>query len=278
MKRLGWWVLGGLAVAALLLGLVIAGYALDMRVRVSFLDVGQGDAILISQGTNQVLIDGGRDGTLLLARLGRALPFWDRSIETVIMTHPDDDHIGGLSALAGRYSVGEWLMTGATADTESWARVAALASPRVPAVAGTTIRLSGETRLDILWPHTDTPLDPKDTNRASVVTRLSVAGHTFLLTGDLPAAEEWELHPGHADVLKVGHHGSKYSTSDVFLSEVRPSEAVISVGAGNRYGHPAPDILNRLNQHGITVSRTDTDGTVTYHCPETTDACSVSTD
>ena len=278
MKRFGWWILGGLMLIALLFGGAIANYALDTRVKVSFLDVGQGDAILISQGNNQVLVDGGRDGTLLLSRLGRALPFWDRTIETVIMTHPDDDHIGGLAALAGRYQVGQWLMTGAAADTEAWRRLDALAVPRVPAVVGTAIKLSDQTTMDILWTYVDTPFDPQDTNRTSVVTRLSVAGHTFLLTGDLPAAEEWELYPGRAEVLKVGHHGSKYSTSDVFLSEVRPREAIISVGAGNRYGHPAPDILNRLDQHGIAVYRTDHDGTVTYRCPETADPCTVATE
>jgi beta-lactamase superfamily II metal-dependent hydrolase len=167
-------------------------------------------------------------------------------------------------------------MTGAVAETESFRRLDVIASPRIQTRAGLSVKLSEQTALDILWPRTSTPLDPRDTNRASIVGRLSIAEHTFLLTGDLPATEEWDLHPGSIDVLKVGHHGSKSSTSEVLLTEIHPREAIISVGAGNRYGHPAPDILNRLNQHGISILRTDQNGTITYRCPETAEACTFS--
>lgn len=278
-KRWLYWAVGGACVVALVFGGVVATYESDTRVRVSFLDVGQGDAILVSRGGEQLLIDGGRDGQLLLERLGRELPFWDRTIEAVVATHPDEDHVGGLTALAGRYRVGEWLLTGAEHDTAAWASVERAADgARVRAVKGTTVRLSDATRFEILYPFADTVFDDQDTNAGSVVGRLSVGPKTFLLTGDLPMTHEPDVRPGYADVLKVGHHGSKYSTSDAWLDLVRPHDAILSVGADNRYGHPAAEVVARLTAHHTTVYRTDQQGTIIYRCEESSGACVVTTE
>lgn len=276
MRNIWWWVIGVGFVSAFVLGGVIVAYESDDRVRVSFLDVGQGDAILVSRGGNQVLIDGGRDSQLLLERLGRALPFWDRTIEAVIATHPDEDHVGGLAALPSRYRVGAWLFNDAEHETVAWKLVREAAQgANVRAIRGTDIRISDTTRLEILYPFADTSFDPDDTNAGSVVARLSVSSETFLLTGDLPMTREPDVHPGHADVLKVGHHGSKSSTSDAWLDEVRPHDAILSVGEGNRYGHPAGEVLGRLVAHHAAVYRTDQQGTITYRCEETSGVCTV---
>lgn len=273
-KKIALWFLGIMFVLTIFFGGLLLWYAFDNHVQVSFLDVGQGDAILVSRGSNQVLIDGGHDGQRVLERLGRALPFWDRTIETVIATHPDEDHVGGLVAVAGRYTVRQWIMTPVDHDTASWKFLEKAAEgSRLDVVRGSRVVFSDASYLEVLYPFANTVFDPRDTNDGSVVTKLHIGPHTFLLTGDLPVAREPDIRPGAADVLKVGHHGSKSSTGDVWLDEVRPHDAVISVGAGNRYGHPAPEVLQRLGMHQATVYRTDIRGTITYRCLEVEDLC-----
>lgn len=238
---------------------------------VTFLDVGQGDAILIRKGSHQVLIDGGRSGTLLLERLGREMPFWDRRLEVVIATHPDEDHIGGLPALPERYRVGVWIMTEALNTTEAFHALGDAvdaSGTRVEASAGTKVDLGDGAVLEVLYPLG--PIDPglmQDTNATSIVTRLSVGGRVFLFTGDLPGVDEALLRTGRVNVLKAGHHGSVSSTTEALLEESGPDEAVLSVGADNTYGHPAPAVLARLAAHGVVIRRTDRDGTIRYLCP-----------
>lgn len=236
---------------------------------VAFLSVGEGDAILISQGTNQILIDGGRSGKDLLYRLGRHIPFWDRQIETVIETHPDADHIGGLAALVRAYRVKNVLYSGAESDTEvsELLRTALAEAGLVPekVFRGTELEFPSGGRLVVEYPLTPLPRDSKETNSGSVVTRFVYGTTSFLLTGDLPAEETALPNETPATVLKAAHHGSRYSTSDAWLDLIRPSEAVISVGE-NSYGHPSPDTLSRLQKRGIRVSRTDKEGDIAYWC------------
>ncbi len=261
-----------MAVLALVFGLWLYGIRQSAsETRVVFLSVGQGDAILISQGMNQIVIDGGRDGRLLLSRLGHYIPFYDRTIETLIPTHPDADHIGGLSALLERYRVKTVLDTGARTDTKSaflfYRDLEREGARTVPALRGTTIMLPRGGKLSVLYPHAPLPPDVPETNEGSVVSRFDFGEMSFLLTGDLPDEERFipDLEP--IDVLKAAHHGSQYSTSSALLDLIQPKEAIISVGE-NRYGHPHPAVLERLRAHGAAVFRTDTDGDIVYHCRE----------
>ncbi|MEK9151544.1 MAG: MBL fold metallo-hydrolase [Patescibacteria group bacterium] len=234
-----------------------------------FLDVGEGDAILISQGSNQVLIDGGRSGKELLARVGRHVPFWDRTIETIIATHPDADHIGGFAALLGAYRVEDFLYTGAESDTETSLLLRKALTTNHTDVAmifrGGSVRFPYGGDLAIEYPLTPLLPEMKDTNSGSIVGRFVYGVTQILLTGDLPDEETVIPDTRPADILKVSHHGSKYSTSAAFLDLLKPTEAVISVGK-NSYGHPSPDVLERLAQRGIAVRRTDREGDVRYRC------------
>lgn len=237
--------------------------------RIVFLSVGQGDAILISQGMNQVVIDGGRDGRRLLPRLGRHVPFYDRTIETLIPSHPDADHIGGLSALLERYRVETVFDTGARTDTKSaflfYRDLEQEGARTVPALRGTALTLPRGGKLSVLYPYGPLPADMPETNEGSVVARFEFGETSFLLTGDLPDEERFIPDLAPADVLKAAHHGSQYSTSDALLDQVRPQEAIISVGE-NSYGHPHASVLTRLLAHGVAIHRTDTEGDIVYTC------------
>lgn len=243
---------------------------------VTFLSVGQGDAILISQGQNQILIDGGRSGKDLLARVGRRMPFWDRTVETVIATHPDADHIGGFPALLSAYDVGVFLYTGAESDTEISELLRQSLethhTKRLKMFRGGNIRLPYGGELAIEYPLAPLPAGMKETNAGSIVSRFIFGATQILLTADLPSEETVLPDIWPADILKVAHHGSKYSTSAAFLDLVRPQEAIISVGK-NSYGHPSPDVLERLRERGIAVRRTDTDGDIRYLCTRTLARC-----
>jgi competence protein ComEC len=252
---------------------------------ISFLDVGQGDAILISQGNNQVLIDGGKSGKVLLQRLSETLPFWERSIEVVVATHPDEDHIGGLVEMLSQYQVGVFLQTKEASSSPVFDALTKAQqdhqTPVIETFAGLSVTFPDEgSVLETLAPmesFADHQL--ASTNEASIVMRLTLAsGAVFLFTGDLPAVDEFNLPRQKVTVLKAGHHGSKTSTSNFFLDAISPDDAVISVGKENRYGHPAKEVLERLTQHHVAVFRTDQDGTITYHCPSRKEAqCRVET-
>lgn len=266
-------------VFASLLGLLVVAFGVwlylirvqAIETRVVFLSVGQGDAILISQGMNQIIIDGGRDGRLLLSRLGRHIPFYDRTIEALIPTHPDADHIGGLSALLERYQVKTMLDTGARTDTKSaflfYRDLEREGLETIPALRGTTVTLPRGGTLSVVFPFAPEPADVPETNEGSVVSRFDYGETSFLFTGDLPDEERFIPDLAEVDVLKAGHHGSRYSTSDALLDQIRPKQAIISVGK-NSYGHPHQAVLDRLGAHSVDIFRTDTDGDIVYICRE----------
>ncbi|MEK7494516.1 MAG: MBL fold metallo-hydrolase [Patescibacteria group bacterium] len=252
-----------------LLGLWLAVSLPEPSTYVTFLSVGQGDAILISQGKNQVLIDGGRNGKTLLMRLGRHIPFWDRNIETVIATHPDSDHIGGLPDVLEAYTVETVLTTGATSDTET-SRIFKEASSKAKLgeqkmFVGGKIAFPYGGELTIEYPRSSFSGNVEETNATSIVGRFQYGETSFLLTGDLAAEETVLLNEKPVTILKAAHHGSKYSTSDAFLDFVQPKEAVISVGK-NSYGHPSEDVLRRLRAKNILIRRTDQEGDISYRC------------
>ncbi len=264
----------GLIVFLFTISLVLAGiifYAKNQKVKVVFLDVGQGDAILIEKGSNQILIDGGPSSQKELEELGKYIPFWDRTIEVVIATHPDQDHIGGLIGVLKSYRVGEEIDNSAAGDSEAYKNYLQLINDkkidRLRGERGINIKLD-EANLTILYPGEDLVNNPKDTNADSIVAKLVAGKNVFLFTGDFPIEEDTRIFASgmdlSANILKVAHHGSKYATSDEFLGKVNPREAIISVGANNRYGHPAQEVIDKLKSHGIVVKRTDQMGDIVY--------------
>ncbi|MFA6047565.1 MAG: ComEC/Rec2 family competence protein [Parcubacteria group bacterium] len=258
-------------IAAILAGII--WYQQKQEMKVVFFDVGQGDSILIEQGSNQILIDGGPDGKKVMEKLGEYVPFWDRNIEVVIATHPDEDHIDGLIDVMENYNIGEIIDNGADVDSQVYKKYQDVISQkninRIEGKSGMEIKLADNTKLSILSPDgTQDKNNPKDTNLSSIVSKLTFGENSFLFTGDFPTEGEQDLFSKNIDlrarVLKVAHHGSKYATSDEFLDKVNPQEAVISVGKNNRYGHPAEDVISRLEAHKINIKRTDVSGDIEY--------------
>ena len=248
----------------------------DGLLHVYVLDVGQGDALLVvTPNGRRLLVDGGPSPSALLEQLGRQHAPWDRRLDVVLLTHPDLDHIGGLAAALGAYEVA-WILDpmleSDTAEAADWAVAEAREGAEVvPAVAGTRLILDEPAGVsaEVLWPPADTEPGAAGgalsaLNNRSVVMRLTVGSTAVLLTGDLEMEGERALLQAGADVrsdvLKVAHHGSASSTSSEFLAAVRPSLAVIGVGADNSFGHPGQAVLERLG--AIPVLRTDTDGAV----------------
>lgn len=238
------------------------------------LDVGQGDAILIRSSDGQdVLIDGGLNDRVIPA-LERNLPLGDDDVELVVATHPDGDHVGGLPAVLAKYRVLSILTTGVTAETNvdrRWREAAdAEQATRLTARRGQELKLGQDLVLDILWPDStwlDSPASKADgTNGTSIIIRATCGGSTLMTTGDAPSDIEQRLIDSGsvltAAALKLGHHGSKYSTSSQWLQAVQPIIGVVSAGKDNRYGHPHPAVLERLRMKNITVRRTDVEGDV----------------
>jgi competence protein ComEC len=271
------------------LALVPAGIiqsAGSKEIKVVFLNVGQGDAILIEQGDKQILIDGGPDGQVELEELGKYVPFWDRNIEAVIATHPDADHITGLIDVMKNYTVDEVIDTGVGSSSQVYASFEKIIQDKkiaeLEAKAGMKIKLDGG-EMDILYPNgAEDKNNPKDTNLSSVVARLTFGQNSFLFTGDLPIDGEMALMASgqniSAAVLKVGHHGSKYSSSEAFLEKVNPVDAVASVGVKNRYGHPAPEVIDRLSADKFKIYRTDQQGDIVYDCAAPDQTCRTETE
>lgn len=243
----------------------------DGRTHVWVLDVGQGDSILIEAANGaQMLIDGGRDDTAL-RELARILPPGDRFIDVVIATHPDADHIGGLPLVLSRYKVGLFLTSDVDTDTDTFRELRdTIDRERMPAYfvrAGMTISFEDilSTQFEILFPDRKTKL--WDTNSASIVGRLQVGSRSALFTGDAPVWVEQYLVAKvpqllDIDILKLGHHGSRTSTSATLLKSGTPSLAIVSAGRDNSYGHPHKEVLDLLKQFGIPTASTAQEGTI----------------
>ena len=247
--------------------------AFSRELEVSFLDVGQGDAIFLRlPGGSSVLVDGGE------ARpegwdAGKSIvsPFlWSQRIsrlDVVAITHPDNDHLGGLATVIARFRPGE-----------VWASQDLSGHPILEVIerAGSRLRLlsagekpliRGNATISVLWPPVALP-EPLDDNERSLVLKVQIGARAFLLTGDLEKQGEALLLSGdgdlRADVLKVGHHGSKQATSEAWLSRVQPRLAILSVRENNRYHLPNPAVLDRLERAGVAILRTDRDGAIRF--------------
>lgn len=254
----------GLSITAVLIWTAVFGQAADNNLKVYFFDVGQGSAIFIeAPNKNQILIDGGPDETIV-AKLGEVMPFYDRSIDLLILTHPDADHLNGLIEVLRRYEVKQVLETGVSDSSTAyqvWHNL--IAEKKIPvtiAQAGEKIKIAGGIEMDVLYPLfslKDKTLS--DTNGGSIVSRLVYGQDSFLFTGDADQKIEWQMISFgsnlDSDVLGVAHHGSKNSTSESFLAKVTPEAAIIQVGQNNKYGHPSQEILQKLKN--IIMLRTD---------------------
>jgi competence protein ComEC len=269
-----------LASAALVVAVAVAGAVAISRpagvARVTVLDVGQGDAILVEGPRGgRLLVDGGPDPDRLLVALDRRIPAWDRRIDAVILSHPHEDHVAGLALLLDRYEVGRVFEPGMRGPGPGYAAWLDRIGGRRPDIrlslaAGDRLTVD-DIGLRVLWPiRGSVPTEPPDSgtgiNNVSVVLLGTVGEQRFLLAGDV----EEEVDPTllaaglpTVDMLKVAHHGSRTATTDAFIEAVRPRVAVASAGIGNRYGHPAPATLDRLANAGARVFRTDRDGSVT---------------
>ncbi|TSD02184.1 MAG: Uncharacterized protein Athens071425_104 [Parcubacteria group bacterium Athens0714_25] len=269
----------GVLLFALTVSIILGGISFwnvrSRELKVVFLNVGQGDAILISQGSSQVLVDSGKSGKIVLEKLGKYIPFWDRQIEGIVITHPDYDHIAGFVDVLENYEVKTIVRTGAKSDSKTFEALSEKISKEnaqnVEARSGVKMKFSRGAQLEIKYPIFSKDIFSKNTNDESVVVGVDFGESSFLLTGDLPMEKESELISATknigAKVLKVAHHGSKYSTGDEFLKTVNPAEAIISVGKNN-YGHPTPEVIERMERRGIKIMRTDQAGDVAYRCNE----------
>jgi competence protein ComEC len=253
----------------MLFGLLLTLAALAGELKVHVLDVGQGDAILIeAPGDKNVLIDAGTGKSGVTDQLKR---MGIDSLNLAVSTHPHADHIGGMAEVLKTLDVGMYMDNGMSHTTMTYSRtMQALEKREVQyraAVAGRTINVGPEVKLTILHPRqTQLRGTRSDLNSNSVVVRLDHGRVCMLLTGDAEDPTERDLMNrglSQCDVLKVAHHGSEHSTSDLFLRAVKPQVALISSGNGNRYGHPDPHALARLESAGVKVHRTDLEGTLT---------------
>lgn len=245
----------------------------ENELQVSFLNVGQGDSILIETPQDRnILVDGGPDDKVLTG-LGRNLPFWERSIDLAILTHPHRDHLSGLLQVMERYKTERVLYTGVEYSSrlyKKWKELLRGEDVDIKFVQERSdIRLGQDCRLRILHPSTDKEhKEVSKVNNSSIVSRLSCAGRSFLLTGDIESGVKNKLASSSAqlgsEVLKLSHHGAgERSENGSFLEQVSPEVAVASVGE-NDHGHPDKEYLEQLRKRGIKVLRTDKKGTIIF--------------
>lgn len=241
------------------------------KTHVYMLDIGQGDSFLIVvPDGRKILIDGGRDAAVL-SELSKVMPAGDHAIDVMIATHPDADHIGGLPYVLQRYHVKLFLTAQVFTDTKTFASLyQELSKQHIPsyyARHGMTLTLDTvhPVTFSILFPDRDT--SNWETNAASVVGRLQAGKRSMLLTGDSPSAVEHFLVEAErddidVDVLKLGHHGSKFSSSTEYLQATSPALGLVSAGINNTYGHPSAETIGRLHDLAIPWISTQQKGTV----------------
>lgn len=238
---------------------------------VSMLDVGQGDSFFIQTSTGkQMLIDGGKDATVL-GELAKVMPWGDRSIDIVLATHPDMDHIGGLDEVFKRYKVDMFLTSEVGGETQEYKHLISLVSnKKIPAYfvrQGMKFDLSSTEYFLVLFP--DREVKGWETNTGSVVGKFVSGERSVLFTGDSPAPIEQYLSKSipellDVDILKLGHHGSRTSTTAAYLKVTTPSLTLISAGKNNSYGHPHKEVTDLLKQFSIPHISTQYSGTVTF--------------
>jgi len=258
----------------------------DRKLHLVFCDVGQGDATLIKYKSYEVLVDGGPSGTKLLDCLSKNIPPWDREIELVVLSHPESDHLTGLIDVLEKYEVKQIVLNSIIKESAVFwqfrQKVIAEKSQIYLPRAGDQLKL-GPLNLVVLWPKEKlgdnrlwqeapaaTETSPQvlgaatvsgEINNTSVVLKLSFGAFDALLSGDIGFAAEEVIDFPEVEVLKVPHHGSRYSTSEGFLDQSKPQLAVISVGK-NSFGHPTQEVIDRLEKAKAKIRRTDQSGEI----------------
>ncbi len=261
----------------LIITLVLGGLSLipkkvptSSRAKVHMLNVGQGDSFLIvAEDGTQILLDAGK-GATVLSELSKVMAWNDKYIDVVIATHPDADHVGGLVDVLKRYKVGLFLTSDVVADTQIYkSLIQSVIDKKIPAYyvrAGMNLDFADNTDFKILFPDRDT--HTWETNTASMVGRLQIGDRSALFTGDSPISIEQYLAKNipaelNVDILKLGHHGSKTSTSTEYLRATTPELTLISAGVNNSYGHPHKEVTDLLKKFNIPYVSTQTEGTYT---------------
>lgn len=241
---------------------------------ISFLDVGQGDSSLLELvGGARIMTDAGPDSSVMRSLEG-VLPYGDKYIDLAIVTHPETDHFNGFNYLIESHPIGAFIVNGrANPDSRQWAelieKITAKKIPLITLGAGDSVRF-GPNRIDVLSPNAQLAAS-SELNDTGLVQKVRTPDFTALLTADIGTNIEDRLREHHdlsADILKIGHHGSKYSSGPAFLRAVRPALAVVSSGSRNTYGHPSPDVLERLSAARVPLFRTDQRGTITVRREE----------
>ena len=232
------------------------------KLKIYYIDVGQADSILIQNENEFMLIDAGNnnDGPLLV-KYFQSLNIKD--FKYVVGTHPHEDHIGGLDDIITNFNIGTIYIPDAITTTKTFEDLLNSIEKKnmtftVPKI-DSTFNL-GKANVKVIYTDTDT----KDLNNTSIVLKMSFGSTTYLFTGDATSTTEKKIlnKDISADVLKVGHHGSNYSSTDKFLNKVNPKYAIISVGKNNIYSHPATKTIDKLNKLNIKIYRTDELGTI----------------
>jgi competence protein ComEC len=236
--------------------------------QVIFFDVGQGDSIFIeTPQKHQIIIDSGPENKTLLEKVSSAMPYWDKTIDLIILTHTDSDHISGFFELLDNYVVENILWSGVSGDSsksEKWEEMINLEGANIIYSNDIDKIILGNVVMDVISPNNYIiEKYSKNANDISVVSKMTYKDSSFLFTADITSKVEKEIinEDISADVLKVAHHGSRHSTYDDFVTKVNPLMAVIQVGK-NSYGHPTNDVLTRLSNFGIKVLRNDINGDI----------------
>jgi len=268
-KNLHWYILGFLFGCTLFIWYAVAWEDRGGKLTVAFLDIGQGDAIFIESPTGaQMMIDGG-PGAIVLRELGKMMPFYDRSIDMLMVSNPDKDHMGGFIDVLDSFKVASVIepgTVGASAEYKTLEeKIQEEHATHLIARRGQVIDLGGGAHFEVLFPDRD--VSGMTTNEGSIMGRLVYGNTSIMFTGDAPQNIEGYLDglDGknlHSDVLKVGHHGSHTSTSAEFVGYISPTIAVISLGIANKYGHPHKETLDTLHQFGVNILRTDLQGRI----------------